>query len=450
MPTYHEIMTTDLAALTTAASRWDGMAGEFAKQEKAYRRDVYGISLGSSWMGLSADTANRRFETTLKEFQKAQTEAKAVASLLRDAHTQFTDLRSKLQSARSDAVDAGMAVSDQGLVSYDTTKLSEGERTALHHDPDYQQSVRAAVASWQARINQLVKDVGDADIGVQTALNAVVIDSDISDGTFNGFNGRAQGDIEKYEAEAAAAAKEARTKTDGWVSEGKTSATGPDAGFTVTTDPKYGKEGSVKAYADLFHATAEGTLTNGGWKLSGIADGYGGARATANYGFNEKGVVGKAEASAGLRGLVEGRAEYGPYAGVYGRTEGFAGAEAGVNAKVTKEEVTVGAKAFAGAKGSVAGGVEIAGIGIGGTAEGWAGPGAEAWWGYKKDDDGKFHLGGKAGASPILGGAVGVEITVDPHKVGETLGDAVDVVGDAVDSVGDGFGYVKDGITSLF
>ncbi len=442
MPTYREIMTTDLSTLTAAAGRWDGMAKELHKQESAYKRDVYGISMGQTWTGLSADAANRRFAITLKEFQNAQAEAKAVASLLRDAHRQFTDLRKKLESARADALEAGMAVSDEGVVSYDTAKLSQGERTALHHDPDYQQSVRTAVTSWQSRIDQLVKDVGEADTGVEIALTAVVIDSNLNDGTLTGFNGQAQGDIEKYEAEAAAA-KDTRTQTNGWKSESNAKLTGPDVGFTITTDPKYGKEASVKAYADLFHWTADKTLTKGDWKLSGIADAYGGARATANYGFNEKGVVGKAEASAGLRALGEMRAEYGPYAGGYGRVEGFAGAEAGVNAKVTKEEVTVGAKAFAGAKGTIAGGGEVAGIGVGAAAEGWAGPGAEAWWGYKKDDDGTFRLGGKAGVSPILGGSVGFEITLDPDKLSKS-------VGDAADAVGDGASSVKDNITDLF
>ena len=200
MPTYHEVMTTDLATLTTAAERWDGMAKEFQKQETAYRRDVHGITMGQSWAGLSADAANSRFDVTLKEFQNAQTEAKAVASLLRDAHTQFVGLRGKLKSARDEAVHAGMKVSDQGVVSYDTEKLSQGDRVALVHDPDYQASVRKSVGSWQERIDQLVKDVEDADKGVEIAFAAVVVDSDITDGTINGFNGSAQGDIEKYEA----------------------------------------------------------------------------------------------------------------------------------------------------------------------------------------------------------------------------------------------------------
>ncbi|AKJ11401.1 hypothetical protein ABB07_15590 [Streptomyces incarnatus] len=444
MPTYHEILTTDLSTLTTAAEHWDGVAKDFHTQETAYRRDVYGISMGPAWQGMSATVANGHFDVTLKEFQKARTEAKAIASLFRDAHTQFMDLRKKLESARDDAIAQGMKVSDQGVVSYDTGKLSPGDRQALAHDPDYQDSIRKSVASWQALIDQCVKNMDDADAGVAIAFQAVVIDSDTSDGTVNGFNGKAQGDIKKYDAEAAAAAKEARTKPDGWHAKGKTKLTGPDAGFSVTTDPKYGKEGSVKAYADLFHATADGTLTNGDLKLAGVVDGYGGARATANYGFNNKGVVGKAEASVGLRGLTEGRAEYGPYGSLYARADGFAGAEAGVNAKVTKDEVTVGGKAFAGAKGSVAGGGEVAGIGFGATAEGWAGPGAEAWWGYKKDDSGAYHLGGKAGVSPILGGSVGFEITVDPHKLSKTADAAADALGDAAEKVGEGFSSVTN------
>ncbi|WP_406725214.1 hypothetical protein WJ438_11875 [Streptomyces sp. GD-15H] len=190
MPTYHEIMTTDLATLTTAADGWDDMAKEFNKQEKAYKRDVHGISMGQTWLGLSADAANRRFDTTLTEYQNAQTEAKAIASLLRDAHTQFVDLRGKLRTARQDAIDADMKVSDQGVVSYDTQRLSESTRTAYRHDPDFQESVRKSVRSWQDRIDQLVKDVTDADKGVEIAFNAVVFDTDPQDGTFNGFNGQ--------------------------------------------------------------------------------------------------------------------------------------------------------------------------------------------------------------------------------------------------------------------
>ncbi len=211
----------------------------------------------------------------------------------------------------------------------------------LAHDPDDQESVREAVGSWQQRIDKAVQDVHDADQAVQTALKGVVIDGDITDGTLTGFNGQAKGDIDDYTKH-----EPVPTKTDGWFK-----ATGPAAGFSVTTDPKYGKEASVKAYADLFHVTGKGSWTVGDLKLSATGDVYGGARATANYGFNDKGLVAKAELSAGVRDPAEVRADYGDLGGAYARTDGFAGGELSGSVKVTKEEATVGAKAFYGTAG---------------------------------------------------------------------------------------------------
>ncbi|MEU3418183.1 hypothetical protein AB0F39_06490 [Streptomyces murinus] len=201
MPTYHEILTTDLSTLTTAATRWDGMATELGKQETAYQKDVHGITLRPTWVGESQQTANARFGIRLTQFRNAQTEAKAIASLLRDAHTQFVDLRKKLESARDDAIAKGMKVSDQGVVSFDTEKLSQGARMAYVHDPSYQDSISEDVASWQARIDQCVKDVDDADKGVEVAFTAVVKGPETGFGQVPDFNGKAQGDIEKYEAD---------------------------------------------------------------------------------------------------------------------------------------------------------------------------------------------------------------------------------------------------------
>ncbi|MFJ9814016.1 hypothetical protein ACIRU3_01850 [Streptomyces sp. NPDC101151] len=272
MPTYHEILTTDLSALTTAAERWDGMATKFHEQEIAYQRDVHGISLGPTMQGLHADAANARFGITLKEFQKAQTEAKAIASLLRDAHTQFVDLRKKLESARDDAIAQGMKVSDQGVVSYDTGKLSQGDRQALAHDPDYQESIRTSVASWQAHVDQRVKNADDADKGVEIAFKAVGVDSDINDGTFNGFNGKAQGDIEKYEADEA---KDIAKRVD----DGKASAAdykelqrlfhdnSGDTAFSQTLLDDLGAKGTLQLSNSLDGLAHDGDKQHGGQYL---------------------------------------------------------------------------------------------------------------------------------------------------------------------------------------
>ncbi|MBM7055519.1 hypothetical protein [Streptomyces durocortorensis] len=448
---YYEIMTTNLGLLTTAATEWEAMAGELGKIETRYGGSVQKIS----WAGVTADIGRTNFAATRYEYAAAQVQAQAVASLLRDAHERFTDLKRRLESARDDAIDAGMMVSEQGRVAFDWDKLTPSERSAYVHDPDGQRVIRDSVASWQQHIDDRVKTVSEVDRSVRAALVAAVADSNKDafgkgdDATLDGFNAHAEGDLAK--ATSAAKARDAgTTKTDGWVSEGKADLTGPGAEFTMT-GPKYGKEGSVKAAADLFHGTAEGSLTNGQWKLSGVGDIYGGARATANYGFTQEGLVAKAEASAGIRALAEGRAEYGPYAGAYGRVEGFAGGEGAASLKVTKEEVTLGAKAFAGARGGIAGGVEVAGIGIGGTAEAWKGAGAEAWVGWKKDENtGAYTFGWDAGLAPGAGGSLGMEITVDPDKVAKSAGAAADAVGDGLDAAGDAAGDAKDAVVDFF
>ncbi|NYV73954.1 hypothetical protein [Streptomyces sp. UH6] len=198
MPTYHEIMDTDLASLITAAESWDAMATEFAEQEEAYGRDVEGVSLGKGWSGLSAQAANGRFRVTLEEFRHAQTEAKAVASLLRDAHAQFAEVRGRLGAARQEAVEAGMRVSDQGLVCLDTERMAGQEHRTSPDDPASADTVRA----WQERLHTIVRQATDADLGVRIALNAVTADPDPARGG-NGFNGQARGDVETYEGRAA-------------------------------------------------------------------------------------------------------------------------------------------------------------------------------------------------------------------------------------------------------
>ncbi|WP_244223962.1 hypothetical protein [Streptomyces tirandamycinicus] len=197
-------MTTDLSTLTSAADKWDDMAGEFKKLEDAYERDVHRISLGETWRGFAATAANVRFDATLREYQAAQKEAKALAAVLREAHTQFTDLRGRLRSVVGDAVKAGMKVSEQGHVAYDYDKLDAKALYAARHDPDFESTVRTREGEWHQAIAGAVKAFDDADVGVKIALETVVIDGNPVDGY--GFNAEAdtKKDIEEYEADHAA------------------------------------------------------------------------------------------------------------------------------------------------------------------------------------------------------------------------------------------------------
>ncbi|MFE2481276.1 hypothetical protein [Streptomyces sp. NPDC059389] len=435
-------MTTDLGLLTTAAAKWEEMAGELKKVETRYGDSVQKITLGGeTWNGVSQQTAHTSFAATRYEYTAAQAQAKAIGSLLRDAHEKFTDLKNKLESARDDAIAAGMTVSEQGHVAFDWSKLTPSERSAYHHDPDGQKTVSDAVTKWQKHIDDRVKAVAELDANVKTALSAAVIDSNRDalgkgdDETLTGFNRYAEGDLDKAPKKLDDGPADKPKEDDGLT------ITGPDAGFKLT-GTKYGKEGSMKAYADLFHMTYKGEYNNGRFNLGGVDDIYVGARSTANWGFNDKGLTSKAEVSAGVRAMLEGHANYGVVGG-YGRFEGFAGGEASASLGAGKDGVNAGVKAFAGEKASVATGAEVAGLGAGATAEGWYGAGAEAKVTFGKGDDGKYHFGGKVGLALGLGGAVGGEFTVDPGKVKDAAGDAADWVGDTA-------GSVKDEVTSWF
>jgi hypothetical protein len=67
------------------------------------------------------------------------------------------------------------------------------------------------------------------------------------------------------------------------------------------------------------------------------------------------------------------------------------------------------------------------------AGEAWAGVGAEADFQIGKDDDGKWHIGGNAGAGFGLGAKVGGEITIDPPKIADTVSGAAKAVGGLFD-----------------
>ncbi|MFD7262451.1 hypothetical protein [Streptomyces sp. NPDC059874] len=193
MPSYHEIMQTDLSALTTAAEGWKSMATQFKTMEDVYEKEVQSVSAGNGWLGSSAQTASTNSSMTRGEFDAAQTEALAMESLLRDAHGRFTELKGRVTSAVEDAVKAGMKVSDAGIASYDYSKADPATANAVRHDPD----LRNVEQSWTSRIADAVKAVTEFDADVKVAL----LNASGADGTaMFGFNSKPVNDVEAVEA----------------------------------------------------------------------------------------------------------------------------------------------------------------------------------------------------------------------------------------------------------
>ncbi|MFE0579533.1 hypothetical protein [Streptomyces sp. NPDC058874] len=205
--TYKKVMSTQYDKLTAAAKAWDDMASDFKKAESAYAAATQGLAQGNTtWQGIAQGAAYTNFAGTQYEYGAAQTQAKAVANLLRDAHGQFTELKQRLESVVADARKAKMAVDDEGNVRPD---LTAQERYAYVHDPDGQKLLgewNKAANDWADQIKKYVKAFEDADAGVKLALAGAVKDSNKDaitgkDATRNGFNADAKSDIEEYELE---------------------------------------------------------------------------------------------------------------------------------------------------------------------------------------------------------------------------------------------------------
>ncbi|MEU0119916.1 hypothetical protein ABZ137_41275 [Streptomyces bobili] len=207
MLSYQDVVTIRLGFLTTAATEWDNMAGGFEDLEALYKGKVESVANDGTWVGVSAGAASSRFSDTRKQFADAQTEARAIASLLRDAYQQFSELIGHVKELVEQVRGDEMSVNSQGEAVYDFGKL-----TPMRHDEDYPKYVsqaKDAEAAWTKKIKDAVQAVDDADQGVKLALHeAAGVKSwfeRLRDplGLNHGFNGSAVGDIEVYEAREA-------------------------------------------------------------------------------------------------------------------------------------------------------------------------------------------------------------------------------------------------------
>jgi hypothetical protein len=174
----------------------------------------------------------------------------------------------------------------------------------------------------------------------------------------------------------------------------------------------------------LLETDVRGQAQVGGVDLNGHAEARGlGGSASAGAGFNQDGLNAQAKVNAFVGQVgVDGSAQLGP-GQVSGAANGFVGAEAGAHGTVGTGGVDVGADAFAGAKavGTVHG--DLGGLGVGATGEAWAGAGAEVNAHFGQGADGAFHVGGDAGVGLGVGGKIGFDVSVDPGRLADTVGD---------------------------
>ncbi|MFJ5261478.1 hypothetical protein ACIQAC_13535 [Streptomyces sp. NPDC088387] len=430
--TYQDVVTADLSPLADVSEVWKKIGERFGELKSAYEKHVRSALGNGNWQGLAHGAQQQKASATAAEYGAAKSEALAVASLLTDAYTELTGLQKAVRDLVHEAEAKDYKVDSSGKATYvGYDNLPEHERCALRLDPDHPRMLseaREKAQTWTDGIAKAIKAVDIADQSVKRALARATTDGSPDGIGIGGFHARAEGDL----AKAGTPDPDAGTKTDGWVSQGESSASGPGTGTSSTgPDTGAGKLAEAEAHADLGRATAEGSLANGPFKLSGGAEAYTGAKGSLAGGITNEGVQGEAGAMAGGEASAKGRADAGPV-GFYGRAEAKAGAELGANAGVGVDGVHAGGEAFVGAKGGITGGADIGGIAAGATVEGWAGPGAEARLDAGRNSNGVWEFRPTLGVSPLLGGGLGFELTVDPGKVVDTVGDVANAVGDGI------------------
>ncbi|MEU2504669.1 hypothetical protein ABZ621_08140 [Streptomyces sp. NPDC007863] len=180
MLTFEDVVNAPVAKLKQAADDWSEMTTRLKTLATDAREGMKAKTDKAQWQGVNSDVTRPFIDKTAKEFGDAEAQAKGIQLLLADAHTSFLTARDALVRIRDEeGPAAGVHVDAKGKV---TPRHDLEKDVTARHDPDqagYAEAVRkqkAAVVSWQARIDRIVEDCADADDSLRRALAANVKD----------------------------------------------------------------------------------------------------------------------------------------------------------------------------------------------------------------------------------------------------------------------------------
>ncbi|MFB8241147.1 DUF6571 family protein [Kitasatospora purpeofusca] len=198
---FEDVMKADPAAMTKAAADWTAMAGKYQQIQHRLENEVLSVTGNQGlWLGYTAFTANQHVSFTRQQSIDAQTEAKAVASIITDAKNDFEAAQKKLKQAVADAQADGMKVTGTGSVMFDVGALDPASRSAYHHEPDYQRECNEAAGQWAQKIKIYVEEATAADQRAALRLRRAAKVGDM----MNEFNGQAVGGGDEADGKRAA------------------------------------------------------------------------------------------------------------------------------------------------------------------------------------------------------------------------------------------------------
>ncbi|MGW6916774.1 hypothetical protein ACWGB8_23550 [Kitasatospora sp. NPDC054939] len=197
---YEEVLNADFAPLAAAATGWNELAKRYAAVQQRMQGEVLSVTGNPTlWTGYSAFTADQHLRLTLQQTADAQTEAKAVASIIADAQVDFETAQKKLRATVADATADGMKITGTGVAAFDPTTLDPASRQDYGHDRDFQRKCAEAAGQWTQKIKVYLEEATAADQRAALALRRAA-----AVGPTNEFNGKAVGGGDAADAQRAA------------------------------------------------------------------------------------------------------------------------------------------------------------------------------------------------------------------------------------------------------
>ncbi|MGW7101095.1 hypothetical protein [Streptomyces sp. NPDC054838] len=173
MLSYENVLNAPVDRLATAIADWAALVTKLEELAEAARNGMKAKADKAEWHGVTASVGRTFVDKTAKEFEDAAKEAKGIHQALSQGHATFKSSREQLKKiADEEAPAAGFQVDGKGKVT--PVPLTDAERAAARHDPDYQQSIRDNLPLWQGKIDAIIDTCDDVDQSLARLLNANV------------------------------------------------------------------------------------------------------------------------------------------------------------------------------------------------------------------------------------------------------------------------------------
>ncbi|MGH9198110.1 MAG: hypothetical protein ACRD1T_20550, partial [Acidimicrobiia bacterium] len=176
------------------------MGDRFDTLHKDYRDHVERAASADSWRGTAATAFKNRGQVTKEEYAGARDEARAVASLLKEAHTDLKKEWDKLVRLKDEAREACMMVTSQGHCSIDLMALESKDKAKADYYRKHLSKLEADQQAHTKRIDKVVQEIRDVDNNFKRALMANPSDKN---GLQDGFNGALEGKIDDFNVDEA-------------------------------------------------------------------------------------------------------------------------------------------------------------------------------------------------------------------------------------------------------